>query len=56
MPAFLRSLLYIGIVCANFLCGLACLTSCSRMMYAFARDGGLPASKTLAAVSPAFLL
>jgi amino acid transporter len=51
MPAFLRSLLYIGIVIANYLCALAGLTSCSRMMYAFARDGGLPASKQLARVS-----
>lgn len=52
MPGFLRSFLFIGIVLANYLCGLACLTSCSRMMYAFARDGGLPASKALASVSP----
>ena len=51
MPSFLRSLLFIGIVIANFLCGLAGLTSCSRMMYAFARDGGLPYSKQLAEVS-----
>jgi len=52
MPSILRSLLFIGIVIANYLCGLACLTSCSRMMYAFARDGGLPFSKSLASVSP----
>jgi amino acid transporter len=51
MPTFLRDLLFIGIVIANFLCGLAGLTSCSRMMYAFARDGGLPYSKQLAEVS-----
>src|SRR5262249_25957156 len=49
----LRSLLYIGIVAANYLCALAGLTSCSRMMYAFARDGGLPASKSLSSVSAA---
>jgi amino acid transporter len=52
LPAGLRSALSIGIFVANFLCGLACLTSCSRMMYAFARDGGLPASDTLRKVHP----
>jgi amino acid transporter len=51
MPGLLRGLLFIGIVVANYLCGLAALTSCSRMMYAFARDGGLPFSKQLRFVS-----
>ena len=51
MPGFLLDLLYVGIVFANYLCGLACVTSCSRMMYAFARDGGLPFSKALSNVS-----
>ena len=37
--------LWVGIVVANYLCGLACMTSTSRMMYAFARDGGLPGSR-----------
>ena len=37
---------------ANYLCGLACMTSTSRMMYAFARDGGLPGSRVLKRVSP----
>ncbi|MEI6215705.1 MAG: amino acid permease [Actinomycetes bacterium] len=32
-------------------CVCACLTSCSRMMYAFSRDGALPASKTLRKVN-----
>ena len=36
---------------ANFLCALAGLTSTSRMMFAFARDGGLPFSKALRQVS-----
>ncbi len=53
MPDSLRSLLYIGIVMANYLCALAGLTSCSRMMYAFARDGGLPMSGSLSRVAPA---
>lgn len=54
MPDFVRSLLYIGIVIANYLCGLACLTSTSRMMYAFARDDGLPFSHLLSDVSPRY--
>jgi amino acid transporter len=54
MPGFLRGLLFIGIVVANYLCGLAALTSTSRMMYAFARDGGLPFSKPLSAVSDVY--
>lgn len=37
---------------AMWFCGLASITSNSRMLYAFARDGGLPFSKYLARVSP----
>ena len=37
---------------AMWLCGLACMTSASRMIYAFARDGGVPFAKSLARVSP----
>ncbi|MFT3673189.1 amino acid permease [Aestuariivirga sp.] len=47
MPGILRSVIIIGIVVSNFLCALAGLTSCSRMLYAFARDGGVPGSETL---------
>ncbi len=39
---------------AMWFCGLASVTSNSRMLYAFARDRGLPFSKTLARVSPKF--
>ncbi len=52
LPGRAGSLLWIGIVVANYLCGLACMTSTSRMMYAFARDGGLPGSRALKKVSP----
>jgi amino acid transporter len=38
---------------AMWLCGLAAMTSASRMVWAFARDGGMPFSKWWAAVSPA---
>jgi amino acid transporter len=51
LPVALKNILGLGIFLVNFLCGLACLTSTSRMMYAFARDGGLPASDMLRTVS-----
>ncbi|AOE85727.1 amino acid permease [Pseudomonas sp. TCU-HL1] len=48
-----KELLYLAIFISQILCGLATVTSVSRMIFAFARDGGLPASKALASVSPA---
>jgi len=54
MPGVVRAFLSVGIVAANYLCALAGLTSTSRMMYAFARDGGLPASRALSHVSIRF--
>lgn len=36
---------------AMWMCGLASMTSASRMVYAFSRDGGLPWSKTWALIS-----
>lgn len=52
VPGSAGTLLWAGIVAANYLCGLACMTSTSRMLYAFARDGGLPVSRALRRVSP----
>jgi amino acid transporter len=52
VPDGLREALFVGIAIAQYLCGLATVTSASRMTYAFARDGGLPA--LLRRVSPAF--
>jgi amino acid transporter len=52
LPPTLKAVLGLGIFLVNFLCGLACLTSTSRMMFAFARDGGLPASDMLRKVHP----
>ncbi len=52
IPGWLKIPLEIGIVVSNYLCGLACVTSTSRMTYAFARDGGLPS--LLKVVSPKF--
>ncbi len=46
--------LYIAIFVSQFLCGLATVTSTSRMIFAFSRDGGLPFSKALAKVSPTY--
>lgn len=43
-----------GAVAAQYLCGLATVTSASRMVFAFARDGGLPASHWVRYVSPRF--
>jgi amino acid transporter len=54
MPNFIRVLLSVGIVIANYLCALAGLTSLSRMTYAFARDGGLPGSNALKTVSAVY--
>jgi amino acid transporter len=53
-PGALGSVLWVGIVVANYLCGLACVTSTSRMTFAFARDGGLPWSRLLDRVSPRY--
>lgn len=39
-------------VAAMWFCGLASVTSNSRMLYAFARDGGLPYSWVISRVSP----
>jgi len=40
-PAMFKLVLLIS-TAGQFFCALACLTSCSRMMYAFSRDGGMP--------------
>lgn len=39
---------------AMWFCGLSSVTSNSRMLFAFARDGGLPGARYLATVSPRF--
>jgi amino acid transporter len=52
MPEWTHVPLFIGLTIAQFLCGLAIVTSASRMAFAFARDGGLPFSRPLARISP----
>ena len=54
MPQLLRQLLVVALVIANYLCALAAMTSTSRMVYAFARDRGLPFSRILMSVSPTY--
>ena len=54
LPGWLAVTLFVGIGVAQYLCGLATVTSASRMTFAFARDGGLPFSATLRAVSPVY--
>ena len=44
LPPWLVLALVGSIALAQFLCGLATVTASSRMLYAFARDGGLPCS------------
>ncbi|MGH9362260.1 MAG: amino acid permease, partial [Thermoanaerobaculia bacterium] len=51
LPPWLATALFLGIALAQYLCGLATVTSASRMLYAFARDGGLPFSAALRRVS-----
>jgi amino acid transporter len=55
LPEWLKDAIYIGIFIAQFLCGLATVTSASRMLFAFSRDDGMPVgSRALATVSPSF--
>ncbi|OAJ51579.1 amino acid permease [Paraburkholderia ginsengiterrae] len=53
IPAPLRIVIELLMFFINYVCGLAAVTSTSRMMFAFARDGGLPASKWLRKVNAA---
>jgi hypothetical protein len=52
-PVWLKDALYAAIFVSQFLCGLATVTSASRMIFAFARDDGLPGSSVLKKVSHA---
>jgi amino acid transporter len=55
LPAGLKNVIYLGILITQLLCGLATVTSASRMLFAFARDDGMPVgSKALATVSPKY--
>jgi amino acid transporter len=54
LPGALKQLLYVLIFVCQLICGLATVTSASRMIFAFARDGGLPASGVLKRVHAGF--
>jgi amino acid transporter len=55
LPAGLKNVIYLGILVTQLLCGLATVTSASRMLFAFSRDDGMPiGSKALATVSPKY--
>jgi amino acid transporter len=54
LPSGVKLSLFFGIVVAQFFCGLATVTSASRMAYAFARDGGLPYAERMRHVSPKY--
>jgi amino acid transporter len=51
-PSLLGKICAVGIIIANFCCALSAVTSTSRMVYAFARDGGLP--RFLGSVNPTY--
>ncbi len=52
LPRSLEWIMILAIVVAQYLCGLATVTSASRMAFAFARDGGLPFSHYVRWVCP----
>jgi amino acid transporter len=54
IPGALGRALVWMVIGAMWFCGLSSITSNSRMLFAFARDGGLPGSRYLAKVSPRF--
>ena len=55
LPSGIKNVMYLGILIAQLLCGLATVTSASRMLFAFSRDDGMPVgSKALASVSPKY--
>jgi amino acid transporter len=52
MPDALKAVFVFGILLANFIAGVAALTSTARMLFAFARDWALPYSDRLNDVDP----
>jgi amino acid transporter len=54
LPSFFGKIMLLAVILSNFICALAAVTSTSRMIYAFARDDGLPFSGLLKSVSPKY--
>jgi amino acid transporter len=48
-PGFFKAVIIISTI-GQFFCGMSCVTSMSRMIYAFSRDRGLPGWRTLSRV------
>lgn len=51
LPDWAFRLVLVVAVAGQFFCGMACLTSCSRMLYAFARDGAVPGHRWWSSVN-----
>ena len=49
-PVMFRLVLAISTI-GQLFCAIACLTSCSRMMFAFSRDGAIPGHQYWAKVN-----
>jgi amino acid transporter len=54
LPAWLALPLFVAVLAAQYLCGLATVTSASRVLFSFSRDGGTPFSATFRRVHPTF--
>ena len=54
LTPFFANVVAVIIAVAMWLCGLASITSMSRMWFAFARDGGMPGSKFIRKIHPKF--
>jgi amino acid transporter len=50
-PAFVKTVFVISTV-GQIFCSIACMTSCSRMMFAFSRDGAVPGGSLWRKVNP----
>lgn len=51
LPSFLFKLVLVISTAGQLFCGIACLTSCSRMMFAFSRDKAVPGHQYWSKVS-----
>ncbi len=54
LSAFFANIIAVIIAVAMWLCGLASITSMSRMWFAFARDGGMPGHRLISQIHPQY--
>ncbi|CAB4661431.1 unannotated protein [freshwater metagenome] len=52
--SFLRDILLLAVIFAFFSCGSSIQGASARMLFSYARDGAVPAAKTVSKVSPRF--